>query len=194
MPVDFPARTRRPRRSISAAQAFSTSSSRSKGWLSRLASSWAATSARSLRGSSRASFNRASRFQQGIPCHGSQRTTPPGPFEPFLGVLHAPPGADRLLGPRGFLHRRVFVPLGVGGPASRPRGGAFRPCGLGRRSLPSSPSWWSSPFFAFYGGGSVWRGRPSSRGEGGRAGLRLAGSTPWAACASFDCVAQAPQV
>ncbi len=60
-PADSPVRTRRARRSISAAHAFSTAVGSSSGSSSRLASSSAATSARSLCGSLRASSKRASR-------------------------------------------------------------------------------------------------------------------------------------
>ena len=60
-PADSPASTRRARRSISMAQALSTSSRLSAGSSSRLASSSAATSARSVWGSFRASCKRASR-------------------------------------------------------------------------------------------------------------------------------------
>lgn len=54
-PTDSSARARRARRSISAAQAASTSAGRSAAASSRLANSSAATSARSSRGSARAS-------------------------------------------------------------------------------------------------------------------------------------------
>ena len=61
-PADSPASTRRPRRSISMAQAFSAASRSSGTSLSsRLSSSSAATSARSLTGSRRASFRSTSR-------------------------------------------------------------------------------------------------------------------------------------
>ena len=72
-PSDSPARTRRARRSISAAQAPSTSSSLSAGCSSRLASSSAATSARSVWGSFRASCKRASRVMSSSPPSGYRR-------------------------------------------------------------------------------------------------------------------------